>query len=168
MGVVKDYSPKIGVSYKAMPAGSPSAPSANSTTFQPGHLTGIGLVRMARAKYDFAVDGGAIGLITPALNATLPDNAIIVGGILNPTTALIGATATIAVGTAAGSSASAIKAATAVATYSLDAILATVPVFTAASAFKMTAAGAITLTVATAALTAGVLEITLFYIPAAN
>ncbi len=126
-----------------------------------------GSLRMARAKYSFAVDGGAVGLITPATNAVIPDNAIIIGGILNPTTALVGTSSTIAVGTSAGSSAASLKAATAEATYSVDAVLATIPVFTAASAVKLTAAGSITITVAVAALTAGVMEITVFYFVAA-
>lgn len=129
---------------------------------------GLGAVRVAKAKYSFAVDGGAIATITPATNATIPDNAIVFGGLLNPTTALTsGGSATIAVGTSAGSSTTSLKTATAVATYSADAVLATVPVFTAGSAFKMTAAGSITITVATAALTAGILEIIVFYVVAA-
>lgn len=127
-----------------------------------------GQIGMARALYSFAVDGGAVGAITPATTAVIPANAIVFGGFLNPTTALTsGGSATIAVGTTAGSSATAIKAATAVASYTIDAIMATVPVFTAASAFKMSAAGSINITVATAALTAGIMEITLFYFVAA-
>jgi hypothetical protein len=126
-------------------------------------------VRVARAKYDFAVDGGAIATITPATNMTIPDNAIIFGVIANSTTALTsGGSATIAIGTSAGSSTTALKAATAVASYSADALLPGVPVFTAGTAVKLTAAGAITITNAVATLTAGVLEIFAFYIvPAA-
>ena len=70
--------------------------------------------------------------ITPAVNAIIPNNAIIVGGIINPTTAPVGATATIGFGTLAGSSAASIKAATAIASYTLDALLPVIPVFTAA------------------------------------
>ncbi len=128
-----------------------------------------GHLRMARAKYDFAVDGGgAPGLITPATNAIIPDNAIIIGGIANPTTALVGSSTTIAIGTSAGSAANSLKTATAEATYSVDAVLPLVPVFTAGSAVKMSAAGSITITTAVAALTAGVMEITVFYFVAAN
>jgi hypothetical protein len=127
-----------------------------------------GQLMMARAKYDFAVDGGAISTITLATNAVIPANAIVFGGIINPTTAFVGATATIGLGTLAGSTASSLKAAaTAVSVYSIDALVATIPVFTAGSAFKMSAAGQITMTIAVAALTAGVAEITLFYIVAA-
>lgn len=132
----------------------------------PSQISPFGLggsLRMARAKYSFAVDGGAVGLITPATNCVIPDNAVILFGIANPTTALVGSSSTIAIGTSAGSSASALKTATAEATYSADAVLALVPVMTAASAVKLTAAGSITITVAVAALTAGVMEITVFY-----
>jgi len=136
---------------------------ASSTSF------GTGLqFRMGRAKYDFAVDGGgAPGLITPATNCVIPDNAIIYGGLCNSTTALVGSTTTIAIGTSAGSAANSLKTATAEATYAADAVLALTPVMTAATAVKMTAAGSITITTATAALTAGVLEITVFYFVAA-
>lgn len=140
----------------------------------PGISTGIGAgfdktLRMGKAIYEFAVDGGTSGLITPAKNILLPDNAIIVSGFANPTTALTsGGSATIAIGTSAGSSASALKAATAVATYSADALIALVPVFTAATAVKLTAAGKLTITVAVADLIGGVMEITVFYYLAAN
>lgn len=124
---------------------------------------------MAKAVYNFAVDGGVAGAIIPALSDTIPANAIVYGGLMNPTTALTsGGSATIAVGTTAGSSTTSLKAATAVATYTVDAIMALVPVMTAATAFKMTAAGQIQLTVATANLTAGILEIFVFYMLAAN
>lgn len=152
------------VLYKVNAAGQPIATAAASLANPFGLGGGI---KTARAKYDFAVDGGVIGLITLATTATLPDNAIVLGGMINPTTAPVGATATIAFGTSAGSSASSLKAATAIASYTLDALLAVVPLWTAATAFKMTAAGDITMTTATAALTAGVIEITIFYYVAA-
>ncbi len=137
--------------------------SADSSAFGIG-----GALRVARAKYSFAVDGGVVGLITPATTATLPINSIVLGGLINVTTACTsGGSATIAVGTSAGSSASSLKTATAVATFSSAAMLATVPVFTAASAVKLSAAGSITVTVATADLTAGIFEVSLFYIVAA-
>lgn len=168
MGFSKSKRPVIASSFKGsgvdLDAGTvPETALAVSTAF------GLGALRVARAKYDFAVDGGAVSAITPATNATIPDNAILLSVILNPTTALTsGGSATIAVGTSAGSSANSLKTATAVASYSLDALLAGVPVFTAASAVKMTAAGSFTITVATAALTAGVLEISAVYFVAAN
>src|SRR4051812_45371501 len=69
----------------------------------PSQISPFGLggsLRMGRAKYVFATDGGgAPGLITPAINCVIPDNAIILSGIANPTTALVGSSTTIAIGT---------------------------------------------------------------------
>jgi hypothetical protein len=121
---------------------------------------------IAKAYYNFAVDGGAIGAITPALSDNIPAGAIMCYGWVNSVVAFVGATATIAIGTTAGSSATALLAATAVASYSLDAIQALVPVI--ATPVKMTAAGQIKLTVAVAALTAGVAEIFVAYVLPTN
>ena len=128
--------------------------------------TGLGLPRVARAKYDFATDGGAISTITPALNSTIPNDAVIVGGTINSTTAATsGGSATIAVGTSAGSSTTSILGATAVGSFTTDAVLNSAATF--AAPVKMTAAGSITITIATADLTAGVIEITVVYFVAA-
>ena len=125
-------------------------------------------VHLARATYDFAVDGGAVGLITPAVGANyiLPSGSIILGGVIDITTALTsGGSATIAVGLSAGASgAAALKAATAVASWTAG-LMAIIPLFAAANMIKMTAEGTITLTVAVAALTAGKFEAKLLYIP---
>jgi len=127
---------------------------------------GLGVLRVARAKYNFAVDGGAISTITPAVNATIPNDAIIVGGTINSTTAAVGATATIAVGTSLGSSTTSLLAATAVASFAADSLLNSVATF--AAPVKMTAAGQITVTIAVVALTAGVIEVTVLYFVAAT
>ena len=121
-----------------------------------------GGIRVARAKYDFDVDAGAISTITPATNETIPDNAIIIGGTINSTTAVTSAgAATISVGTSAGSGTASLIGLTAVASYSIDATLNSVATF--AAPVKMTAAGSITLTVAVADLTAGVIEVNVMY-----
>ncbi len=146
----------------------PTAASLTEAMLAAASGFGLGVLRTARAKYDFAVDGGAQGAITPATNSAIPDNAIILFGLANSTTAATsGGAATIAIGTTAGSSASSLKAAEAVATFGADALVALIPVMSAASAVKMSAAGQIELTVATADLTAGVIEITVVYIVAA-
>lgn len=128
-----------------------------------------GFLKAARAVYSFAVDGGAVGLITPATNSVIPDNAVIVGGIINSTTAVLSSgSATVSIGTSAGSGAASLLAATGKASFSLDALLQMVPAFTAATYLKLTASGRLTITVAVAALTAGVIDITVFYVvPAA-
>jgi len=129
--------------------------------------TGIGQFLVARARYNFAVDGGAVSTITPKLGVSLPDNAVIVGGTINSTTACTsGGAATVSVGTSAGSSTTSLLGATAIATLSLDARVNAVPTF--ATPVKLTAGGDVTLTVATAALTAGVIEVVLYYWVADN
>ncbi len=125
---------------------------------------GLGLFRVAHMKYSFAIDGGATGEIIPVGSPTIPDNAIIIGGIANPSTALAatGGAANIAIGTHAGSATNSLKAATAKGTYTTDALLALTPTWTA-NWFKMTAAGQMSITVDTNPLTSGVLEVMCVY-----
>ncbi len=141
----------------------PNTPGAAAGTWS-SVGQGVRGVYAAHAVWSFATDGGAISTITPAINQVIPINAIVYGAIVNSTTALVGASGTIAVGTSAGSSTTSIKAATAVASYTTNAVLAGAPIFTAGSAFKMTAAGSITITIATTPMSAGVLDITVLYI----
>lgn len=116
----------------------------------------------AKAIYRFATDGGAISTIVPKDTFGLPDNAVIVGGSINSTTACTSSGAgTLAVGTSAGSSNTSILGATAVASLSADARINAVPTW--ATPVKLTAAGNITVTIASFAFTAGVVEITLLY-----
>lgn len=128
--------------------------------------TGIGQFLVARARYNFALDGGAISTISPKLGCTLPDNAVIVGGTINSTTAVTGAGASVSVGTSAGSSTTALLAATVVGSLTLDARINAVPTF--ATPVKLTAQGDITFTITGGALTAGVIEVALFYWVADN
>lgn len=126
---------------------------------------GLGSVGNAKMTYSFAVDGGAIATITPANSPTIPLGAIILGGVIDITTTLTsGGAATIALGFGAGAQAAALKAATAVATYAAGVTVPVIPVFTAASYFKLTAAAQMSLTVAAAALTAGVMDVNLVYV----
>jgi hypothetical protein len=119
-------------------------------------------LNVAKAIYSFAADGGVQGLITPKRTASLPKNAVIVAGTVNSTTAVTSAgAATLSVGTSAGSSATSILGATGKASFSSNALINAVPVF--ATPVKLSAAGNITVTVGTADLTAGVVEITLLY-----
>jgi hypothetical protein len=128
------------------------------------NMAGANGLRCAHAKYDFAVHGGAQSTIAP-LSDTIPDNAILVGGTINSTTAVLsGGAATVAIGTSAGSSTTSIKTATGKASYSVDAVLNVVPVF--ATPVKMTAAGTITFTIGAADLTAGVIEAWVLYVVA--
>jgi hypothetical protein len=167
--VVGTFSKDVAGALSFALSGSLAPTSLDATTLTQGGvgvlITATGL-RVARAKYSFAVDSGAQGLITPADSDTIPDNAIIVGGTINSTTAVTSdGSATVSIGTSAGSSTTSIKAATAKASYSADAVLNAVPVF--ATPVKLTAAGTITFTIGTADLTAGVIEVFLFYVVAA-
>lgn len=135
--------------------------AANSTA------NGVNTMNVAHAIYNFTTDGGAISTITPALGASLPANAIIVGATINSPTAVTSAgAATVSVGTSAGSSATSILAATSKASFTIDALLNGVPVF--ATPVKLTAAGNLTFTIATATLTAGVIEAFVYYTVAQN
>lgn len=133
----------------------------------PGAVSGSGGgLHVAHAKYDFAVNAGAVSTIAPANSDTIPDNAIIIGGTINVTTACLSSgSATVAIGTSAGSSTTALLAATAKASLSADAVINAVPVL--ATPVKMTAAGTVTFTIGTAALTAGVIEAWFYYVSAA-
>ena len=119
-------------------------------------------LKVAYCRYDYAVDGGAS--CTPAVSDTIPDNAVVFGGIVNVNAAVTASgSATVSVGTVAGSGAASILTATAKATLSIDAVVVPTCV---ASPFKMTAAGKINVAVATGPLTAGVIETWVFYTPA--
>jgi hypothetical protein len=116
------------------------------------------------ARYSFAVDGGAIGLITPAGTVTLPKNFVITNAVINSPTAVTSAgSATISVGlSAGGGGAAALLAATAKTSFTANALIQGIPTAgTLTSAIKMSAAGVVTLTVAVAALTAGVIDVVL-------
>lgn len=127
---------------------------------------------VARCLYSFAIDGGATGPIIPSISDTIPINAIVLGGVANSTTALTGTGATVGIGTSAGSSATSILAQTAITSWTLDAVIELLGTNSQAAthkpAFKMTAAGQIQLTVATDALTAGVIEVFVFYVLPTN
>ena len=121
-------------------------------------------VKVAHALYDYAVDGGAT--CTPANSDTIPDNAVVFGGVVNSTAAVTASgSATVAIGTAAGSAGNSILTATGKASLGLDAVV--VPTCQA-TPFKMTAAGKINVTIATGPLTAGVIEVWAVYSVASN
>jgi hypothetical protein len=117
-----------------------------------------------KAVYDVAKLGGTSGttyVLKDAAggDAVLPANAIIWDGVIDTLTAFVGTNATISIGV---NSTTDIKAATAITSYSGR--LAMVPVGTAANAVKVTTANsAVTATIATTTLTAGKMNVFLFY-----
>lgn len=113
------------------------------------------------AIYDFTADGGAVGEIV--LDAPVFNNETIVDGLIltDVDVTSAGGTATIAIGTSAGSAADSLKAATAEATYAVDTTLPLVPLGHGTGEVKLTADGFISITVAVEALTGG--KIYVFY-----
>ena len=113
-----------------------------------------------RATWDFAVQGGATGTIV--LPTVIPANTVVFGGLFHVITTFAGATNTVAIGL---NTTTDLLAATAIATYGTIGVHAVTPVFTAASAFVLTADRQLTLTLATAAVTAGKMTIYLALYP---
>jgi hypothetical protein len=130
------------------------------------YADGIGLARIAKATYDFGTDGGSAGAIDLGVN--IPANSIIMGGIVDVVTTCTTAGTDAGTGAISVESADDIVAAVAVSdgTNPWDQGLhAIIPVMTAGSAVKTTAAAAITFTIATQDFTAGKFHVILFYIP---
>ena len=121
-------------------------------------------VGMALFQYDFAVDGGAQGTIVIGTDR-IPSGAIILDGIIHVKTAVTsGGAATVALHVMSSED---ILAATAKASLSLNALLDTVPVGTAATAVRCTASKGLSVVIADADLTAGVIVCGLRYIDTA-
>lgn len=125
---------------------------------------GLGALQVAKATYDFAVDGGAVGTITPINSPVFPAGAIIMGGVIYPITLpTSGGAATIGIGFGSGAQAALIKAAaTGIATYVAGVPLVMIPVW-ASGFFKVAVEGKMTFTVGTAALTAGKIAVHVAY-----
>lgn len=124
--------------------------------------TSFGRKRVAKATYSFAVDGGAQGTITPATNALIPKDAIITAVFVDCTTNVAPATgATIAIN---GGGSTLVSAATAT-SHGLNTgtVKKSLALASSATAIKAASNGYITLTVATADLTAGVVNIYVEY-----
>jgi hypothetical protein len=134
--------------------------------FTGSHKTGlsqqVGLLKLATAYYDFAVDGGAIGNIT-LRGDSVPSGAIIVDSFINVTTAVTTAasgTVALKVEGTGDLRAAAVPSGTTV----LSATAAIRALATGASApIKTTADRPVIATVATGAITAGKFSVTLVY-----
>jgi hypothetical protein len=115
-----------------------------------------------RGRYDFAVDGGAIGTITISAE-NIPANAIILGGVVEVDTAVTsGGAGTLAIQVEAAGD---IVAAAAVsgAPWSTTGRKSVIPAFTGATTVKTTVARSIQVVIAAATLTAGVVDVLLAY-----
>lgn len=150
----------------AIEAGYTTTAAAATAALTPVSVSAEKAIKCVKAQYSFATMGGSIGDITlkDSLNqtVTIPINAIVLGAMIDVTTACTsGGAATIAIKTEGAGD---IKGATAVASFSLNARLDGVPSFNAASSIKMTAARDVKATIATAALTAGLFNVYIYYI----
>lgn len=118
--------------------------------------------RVAKATYSFATDGGAQTTITPAITASVPLGAVVTGVFVDCTTNVAPATgATIAIN-AGGTTL--VTAATATSLgLNTGTVKKALTLAGSATAIKTTATGAVTLTVASADLTAGVVNIYVEY-----
>lgn len=119
-------------------------------------------VKAVRARYDFAVDGGAVGDIELASDE-IPANALVLGGVLEVDTALTsGGSATVGVKV---ESAGDIVTAGGIGTapWSTTGLKDVVPDFSGSAVVKTTAARKVVATIGAAALTAGSFDVILLY-----
>lgn len=128
-----------------------------------GAQRGAGALQEVKVTYDVAVDGGAIATITPKATVIIPAGAVIFGGFIQGITLPVGPGASIAIGLGSGAQVAALKAATVIATYAAGATVAILPLFTAASVVKAVAETPITFTISGAVLTAGKVQVSVFY-----
>lgn len=164
-GIASGAVTSAGLASGAVTAPALGAGAVGSAALAPNTGFGLTAQQVCHAQYSFANDGGADAVITPANNCTLPNKAVITNVAINATTTVTsGGAATIAVGTSAGSSGASFLAATTYADFAAGDFVQGVPVPDTASTWvKLSAAGQVTITPATATLTAGVIEIYVFY-----
>ena len=128
-------------------------------------VAGLGTMNVARATYDFAVNGGAISAI--GLGVTIPNNAVVIGGFYDVITTCTSAADT-GTGALSVNSANDIVTAVAIGTGTpFDAGLrAIIPKSNTpeTTGIKLTAAREITFTIAVQAFTAGKFEVFLHYV----
>lgn len=121
-------------------------------------------VQVARGRYDFAVDGGAVGDIDLTSSTQIPANAVVLGGFIEVDTILAsGGSATVALKTEGAAD---LLAATAFGSspWSTTGRKSIIPVFTGATTVKTAAARKLQATIATAALTGGAFDVVVFYV----
>lgn len=123
-----------------------------------------GALKVARGDYDFADDGGAQGDIDLMGVAGLPNGAIVVGGLLEVTTALASAGAATAALKVEGAGDIVADVAISGAPWSSAGLKDIVPDMSGSAAVKTTAPRDIVLTVGVADLTAGAFTVVLLYL----
>lgn len=125
-------------------------------------LNSKNVMRMGKWTYSFAVNGGGTGTIAMT-GDSLPVNAVVIGGVMDVTTAITGG-ATVAIQLQAANDIIS-AAADSGAPWSTTGLKAIVPIFTAATYKKVaTTAKTPSLVVTVAAITAGVVNLHLLYV----
>ena len=134
---------------------------------QANTISGEGPFKVARALYDFSVDGGAVGTLTLELADSIPTGAVVLGGWVDVQTIVTsGGAATVAVQLEAANdivNAAAVSGAP----WSTTGRKSIIPVFTGATTVKTSAARQIKIVIGTATLTAGKFEVFLLYLETA-
>jgi len=132
-------------------------------------IEGTTTVKTAAGEYDFAVDGGAVGTITlrgsggASMGNQIPSGSVITGGYIEVDTPVTsGGSATVAVSVEGAAD---LQAAAAVsgAPWSTTGRKSIIPAGTGATSVKASTSRSITVTIATAALTAGAFRVVVFY-----
>jgi len=140
-----------------------TAAEINSLDDSAAFADGLSRVRLATATYDFAVNGGAISAIP--LAATVPDNAVILDGMVDVVTTLTSATDAATIALSVEGADDIVTAVAILTATDWDAGLRPIkPLGTSATAIKTTAARAITATIAVEAVTAGKFVVFLRYV----
>jgi len=116
----------------------------------------------AIATYSYADDGGDFGRAID-LGVDVPDNAIVYGGYIDTTSALLPMTNTATISIGLNTASDLLAASSATTNFASAGIDAIVPVWTAATAFKTTNSLPIRLTISAAPLTGGVFTVHLYY-----
>lgn len=112
-------------------------------------------------KYDFSVHGGAIGAVT-IQDKTIPANALILGGLIfDPDTDLVGATATVSLGI---KTAGDLHAADAIADINAGPLWVDQITLGSTAPIETASQEGLIVTIATAALTAGVFRVKVFWV----
>lgn len=121
-------------------------------------------IKEFKGEYSFAVDGGLVSTIAlRSDDGAIPAGSVILGGYIEvDTPPTSGGAATISVGVEAAAD---LQAAAAIsgAPWSTTGRKSIIPVFTGATTVKTTASRVPSIAVATAALTAGVFRVVLFF-----
>jgi hypothetical protein len=120
-----------------------------------------------RARYSFAEDGGAVSTIALTSGTPIPSGAIILAAYIDVLTVPVGATATISVGVEAAADIQAVAAISGAPWSTVGVKLSSARTF-AAAPIKTTVDRNISIAIATAALTAGIFDVIVYFQPLAG